>query len=56
VRSYSDLVLKRALRHLAHPRLTWRLFPGLVQDANRHWTWPGRPWLPLAVSLRATRG
>jgi SAM-dependent methyltransferase len=38
-----------------HPRLTWRLFPGLVQDTDRLWTWPGRPWLPLAVSLRATR-
>jgi SAM-dependent methyltransferase len=38
-----------------HPRLTWKLFPGLVQDADQLWTWPGRPWLPLAVSLRAVR-
>ncbi len=38
-----------------HPRLTWRLFPGLVQDAERMWRWPEREWLPLAVSLRAVR-
>jgi SAM-dependent methyltransferase len=38
-----------------HARLTWRLFPGLVRDAERMWTWPGRPWLPLALSLRAVR-
>ncbi len=39
-----------------HLRLTWQLFPGLVCDADGLWTWPGRPWLPLAVSLRAVRG
>jgi SAM-dependent methyltransferase len=39
-----------------HPRLTWQLFPGLVREADGLWTWPGRPWLPLAVSLRAVRG
>jgi SAM-dependent methyltransferase len=38
-----------------HPRLTWQLFPGLVRDTDRLWTWPGRPWLPLALSLRAVR-
>lgn len=39
-----------------HPRVTWRMFQSLVQDADRCWTWPDRPWLPLAVSLRAVRG
>jgi SAM-dependent methyltransferase len=38
-----------------HPRLTWRLYPGLVRDADGLWTWPGRPWLPLALSFRALR-
>jgi SAM-dependent methyltransferase len=38
-----------------HPRIAWRLFPALVRDAEEMWTWPGRPWLPLALSLRAVR-
>jgi SAM-dependent methyltransferase len=38
-----------------HPRLTWRMFPGLVQGADRLWGWPRKPWLPLALSLRAVR-
>lgn len=39
-----------------HPRITWQMFPALVRDADRLWTWPGRAWLPLAVSLRAVKG
>ena len=38
-----------------HPRLVWQMFPNLVRDADGMWTWPDRPWLPLAVSLRMTR-
>ena len=38
-----------------HPRLTWQLFPCLVRDADNLWTWPDRPWLPLAFSLRAEK-
>ena len=38
-----------------HSRLTWPLFKGLVRDADRLWTWPDRPWLPLALSLRAIK-
>ncbi|MBY0333579.1 MAG: class I SAM-dependent methyltransferase [Acetobacteraceae bacterium] len=38
-----------------HPRIAWRLFPALMQDTDGLWTWPGRPWLPLALSLRAVR-
>ncbi len=38
-----------------HPHVTWRMFQCLVQDKDGNWTWPDRPWLPLAVSLRATR-
>jgi SAM-dependent methyltransferase len=38
-----------------HPRLTWRLFPSLVHDADGLWTWPDRQWLPLALSLRAIK-
>lgn len=36
-----------------HPRVAWRMFAGLVRDADGLWTWPKRPWLPLALSLRA---
>ena len=39
-----------------HPRVTWRMFRGLVRDADGCWTWPDRPWLPLSLSLRAVRG
>jgi SAM-dependent methyltransferase len=38
-----------------HPRLTWALFPFLIRDTDRLWTWPREAWLPLALSLRATR-
>ncbi len=38
-----------------HPRLPWQLFAGLKRDGDGLWTWPGRQWLPLAVSLRAVR-
>jgi SAM-dependent methyltransferase len=38
-----------------HPRLTWKLFSCLVQDQDGLWTWPDKPWLPLAVSLSALR-
>jgi hypothetical protein len=38
-----------------HSRLPWRLFPSLVRDDDRLWRWPERPWLPIALSLRATR-
>lgn len=38
-----------------HPRVTWRMFRCLVRDGDGCWTWPDRPWLPLSVSLRATR-
>jgi SAM-dependent methyltransferase len=37
-----------------HPRVTWRMFQSLVQDSDGLWTWPKRPWLPLALSLRAS--
>lgn len=38
-----------------HPHVTWRMFRCLVQDEQGSWTWPDRPWLPLALSLRATK-
>ncbi|MBV9748960.1 MAG: class I SAM-dependent methyltransferase [Acetobacteraceae bacterium] len=34
-----------------HPRLAWRAFQCLVQDSEGSWTWPDRPWFPLALSL-----
>lgn len=38
-----------------HPRIAWRMFRCLVQDADGMWTWPEKAWLPLALSLRAVR-
>lgn len=38
-----------------HPRVTWRMFRSLVRDADGLFTWPDRPWLPLAYSLSARR-
>lgn len=38
-----------------HPRITWRMFRTLVEDADGCWAWPDRPWLPLALSLRAAQ-
>jgi len=38
-----------------HPRVAWQMFRCLVQDADGMWTWPDKPWLPLAMSLRAVR-
>ncbi len=36
-----------------HPRVAWRMFQCLVRDADGLFTWPERPWLPLAYSLSA---
>lgn len=38
-----------------HPRLPWRMFRCLVRDADGLFTWPERPWLPLAYSLMARK-
>ena len=38
-----------------HPRLPWRMFKNLVRDADGLFTWPDRPWLPLAYSLSARK-
>ena len=38
-----------------HARLPWRMFSVLVRDPDGLWTWPDRPWLPLAFSLQASR-
>lgn len=38
-----------------HPAVTWQMFRALVKGADGLWTWPAEPWLPLALSLRATK-
>jgi SAM-dependent methyltransferase len=38
-----------------HDAVPWRMFELLVEDAQRMYRWPDRPWLPLAFSLRAER-
>jgi SAM-dependent methyltransferase len=39
-----------------HPRVTWQMFRCLVRDPDGLFTWPDRPWLPLAYSLSARKG
>lgn len=39
-----------------HDRAAWQMFRCLVPVAGGLWAWPDRPWLPLALSLRAHRG
>lgn len=38
-----------------HAQVPWRMFEMLVQKGNGDWQWPDRQWLPLAVSLQASR-
>ncbi|MGE0579244.1 class I SAM-dependent methyltransferase [Reyranella sp.] len=38
-----------------HAQVPWRMFEILVRKGDGDWHWPDRPWLPLAVSLQATR-
>jgi len=38
-----------------HAQVPWRMFQILEQRDDGDWHWPGRPWLPLAVSLQASR-
>jgi len=39
-----------------HDGVAWHMFEVLVRSADGLWRWPDKPWLPLAFSLRATRG
>jgi len=38
-----------------HDSVPWRMFECLVQGVDGMYRWPGKPWLPLAFSLRASR-
>ena len=38
-----------------HAQVPWRMFEMLVKGEDGDWRWPDRPWLPLALSLQATR-
>ncbi len=38
-----------------HAQVPWRMFEILVKKDDGDWHWPDKPWLPLAVSLQATR-
>ena len=38
-----------------HPRVIWRMFRGLVRDADGLFTWPDRPSSPLAYPLSARK-
>lgn len=39
-----------------HLRVTWRMSRCPERDAEGLWTWPERPWLPLACSPGAVKG
>jgi hypothetical protein len=38
-----------------HYAVPWRMFRVLVRETQGLYRWPGKPWLPLAFSLSATR-
>ena len=38
-----------------HDAVAWRMFKALVAGADGLYRWPDKPWLPLALSLRAVR-
>jgi SAM-dependent methyltransferase len=38
-----------------HGHVPWRMFQMLVHKDDGDWHWPDRPWLPLGLSLQATR-
>ena len=38
-----------------HAQVPWRMFQMLVQKDDGDWHWPDKPWLPLSLSLQATR-
>lgn len=38
-----------------HDAITWQMFSSLLRSGDDLWRWPDKPWLPLSVSLQATR-
>lgn len=38
-----------------HAQIPWRMFQMLIQKPDGDWHWPDKPWLPLSLSLQATR-
>lgn len=38
-----------------HPGITWQQFSCLTQDKDGLWCWPDRPWLPLALTIKASK-
>ena len=38
-----------------HAQVPWRMFETLVRKDDGDWHWPDKQWLPLAVSLQASR-
>lgn len=38
-----------------HAQVPWRMFESLVERDDGDWHWPDKQWLPLALSLQATR-
>ena len=38
-----------------HAQVPWRMFEMLVEKDDGDWHWPDKQWLPLAVSLQASR-
>ena len=38
-----------------HAQVPWQMFHILVKRDDGDWHWPDKQWLPLALSLQATR-
>lgn len=52
VTSLLDAGLRLEFLH-EHDAISWRMFKTLVEDPAGMYRWPDKPWLPLALSLRA---
>jgi SAM-dependent methyltransferase len=42
-------------RFQEHDSITWKMFANMVKREPNNYAWPGKPWLPLSFSLRATK-
>lgn len=42
-------------RYEEHDSVVWRMFENLARRGPDGYAWPGKPWLPLSFSLRATK-
>jgi SAM-dependent methyltransferase len=54
VQALIDAGLRLDMIH-EHPTIAWRAFASLVETEGRLYRFPGKPWLPLSYSLKASK-